>query len=964
MTGKKENLTIGILVSGILDDFTIHICNGIMAEARVQGVNTLIFPGKYIDRDLTDNHELMYEYQYGTVFSYVKKGCLDALIIAADCIGCFTTPERIRQLLQQFDGIPSVLIASRLDGYINVTYDNETGIREGLEYLIRVCKCTRIGMVGGHSNNTDAMERLAIFRKVLAENQIDFPDCRYTEGDLSQNSHEVYRTFLDANPDLDAIFCVNDDTALGLYEELYACGKIPGKDISVLGFDDCAAAAKATPALSSVRADPNQLGEAALRSVLELYYAGAAEGGTYFEDIHEDPVPMKNVCEDSALADGFHENSAAEGSCSDEILKSSALMENVCEGSVVPENSLKDSALRDNVCDGSLLTEGSRADQASSRSLQPLKAAADIVIPTHFVLRDSFVRTDRGGKSLGQIMDALPVSFHDIFYRNYHAEEQVRRAEIKESYMRLFNTITEHFTPADAPAGRFFSAETETASRGKTSQIVFCLDSGTETGQYSPESHEASDCYGAFDTHEVSECHGVFASHKISGRCEASDRHDTDEIASILDKFFDGDVVNIIDIDGLMTVFDEFYHALYDLQTDAESRLQLQDVFSMIYQRIITAMNRHSAAVMKQEQQANYDMKLFVQNILQFEQGTDESYCSVLSNLDWLQIENAWLYLLPAPAEHSFREPFETPGELILKTERTNGITRSIPLLRQPQSLDEMYEYTKPDAQERRAQLLLPLFSGKMVYGVLICDMTQALFVNGEFLVNQLSSAIKMILLLQANEKNQAQLERNLETLKDHNIELDVISKSDPLTGLLNVRGFYAQAEEQIAALQKAGRHQVLLYIDMDDLKLINDRFGHREGDISLHQIGKILQELVRGRGIAGRIGGDEFTCLMEVDAGDALEADDSESSTEAGGTEPELNADNAGDTAATQRIVSTLYRQFDQYNQTSGKPYFLTVSAGVCLVRPGDIITLKEALMLADQKLYKEKKQRKKTTC
>ncbi|MCD7884916.1 MAG: GGDEF domain-containing protein, partial [Lachnospiraceae bacterium] len=446
----------------------------------------------------------------------------------------------------------------------------------------------------------------------------------------------------------------------------------------------------------------------------------------------------------------------------------------------------------------------------------------------------------------------------------------------------------------------------------------------------------------------------------ISGSRDMSAHQNTDEIASILDEFLDEDVVNIIDIDGLMTLFNEFYHALYDLQADAEARLQLRNVFSMIYEKIILAMNRHSAAVMKQEQQANYDMKLFVQNILQFEQGTDESYCYALRNLDWLQIENAWLYLLPTPVEHSFQEPFGTPDELILKTERINGVTCSIPLLRQAQSLEEMYQHTKPDGPEGHAQILLPLFSGKMVYGVLICDMTRALFVNGEFLVNQLSSAIKMILLLQANEKIQAQLEANLETLKDHNIELDVISKSDPLTGLLNVRGFNTQAEEQLTALQKAGRHQVLLYIDMDNLKQINDQFGHKEGDSSLRQIGKILLELVRGHGIAGRIGGDEFTCLLEVSAWDSLNADSSEWVTGTNDREHELAADSAHETVTTQGIIPALYSQFDRYNQTSGKPYLLTVSAGVCPIRPDDPITLKEALMLADQKLYEAKKERK----
>ncbi|MCD8012920.1 MAG: GGDEF domain-containing protein [Lachnospiraceae bacterium] len=792
MNCESKKLTIGVLVSGILDDFTRHICNGIMAEASEQNVNVLIFPGKYLDRDLSEDRELMYEYQYSTVFSYVRQGCVDALIIAADCIGCFATPDRIRRLLEEFADIPSVLIASKMDGYIDVSFDNEPGIREGLEYLIRTCGCQKIGMIGGHDNNTDAVERHAIFTRVLAENGLDCPKQRYMEGALTKNNQDVYCAFLDANPDLDAIFCVNDDIALGLYPELLRRGIRPGRDISILGFDDAPAGAKASPPLSTVLADPTQLGAASVRSLLNLYF-------------------HRPVCETS--------------------------------------------------------------------------------IPTHFVLRDSILQTDNGRKSCEQILNTLENSFHDIFYHNYHEEEQLCLDDVRRSYIRLFEYFAAYFM-----------------RKGDSS---------------------------------------------VSSA----------DIGAAADQFLQQDIVVAADIDGLMTVFEQFYRALLDLQRDDASRFDLRNAFSMLYRKMVRAMNQHSAKVIENEYQTNYDMKLFVQNILQFEQGTDDSYRSLLHNLDWLEIKNAWLYRLPVPIAHQFQTPFETPDTLELKAELRGGVVQENSPAPPSQKLEEVFRYTKPDRANEHAQILLPLFFGKIVYGILICDMTPALYVNGEFLVNQLSSAIKMISLLQANEKIQAKLEGNLETLKDYNIELDAMSKSDPLTGILNMRGFYMLAGERLDTLRKAGSTLVALYIDMNNLKIVNDQFGHREGDSSLRQIARTLREFADGRGFAGRIGGDEFTCLIEVSDDDLY----GERKTEQCNTNTEyMKCPRNAESRKKQRspepedeLLAALYEKFDQYNQASDKPYLLTISAGAYTITPDDKISLKDALSRADQKLYEMKKTR-----
>lgn len=87
--------------------------------------------------------------------------------------------------------------------------------------------------------------------------------------------------------------------------------------------------------------------------------------------------------------------------------------------------------------------------------------------------------------------------------------------------------------------------------------------------------------------------------------------------------------------------------------------------------------------------------------------------------------------------------------------------------------------------------VLLPLYSNEILYGVLLCDLTEGVLVNGEFLGNQVSAAVKMINLLKTNEEIMKRLEESMAILQKNNIMLDNLSKQDPLTGIMNRRGFF-----------------------------------------------------------------------------------------------------------------------------------------------------------------------------
>lgn len=95
---------------------------------------------------------------------------------------------------------------------------------------------------------------------------------------------------------------------------------------------------------------------------------------------------------------------------------------------------------------------------------------------------------------------------------------------------------------------------------------------------------------------------------------------------------------------------------------------------------------------------------------------------------------------------------------------------------------------------------------------------------------------------------------------------LHILSLTDELTGLYNRRGFFTLAEQQLKIANRLKKGPVLLSIDLDDLKWINDTFGHVEGDRALKETAHILRESFRDSDVMARIGGDEFVVLQLVD--------------------------------------------------------------------------------------------------
>lgn len=95
------------------------------------------------------------------------------------------------------------------------------------------------------------------------------------------------------------------------------------------------------------------------------------------------------------------------------------------------------------------------------------------------------------------------------------------------------------------------------------------------------------------------------------------------------------------------------------------------------------------------------------------------------------------------------------------------------------------------------------------------------------------------------------------------NRRLAHLNVTDPLTGLLNRRGFDRRLDRALADMVGTGDRLVLLAIDVDTFKVFNDLYGHANGDVLLQRLADELRELVGGKGAIARNGGDEFQALL-----------------------------------------------------------------------------------------------------
>jgi len=170
----------------------------------------------------------------------------------------------------------------------------------------------------------------------------------------------------------------------------------------------------------------------------------------------------------------------------------------------------------------------------------------------------------------------------------------------------------------------------------------------------------------------------------------------------------------------------------------------------------------------------------------------------------------------------------------------------------------------------------------------------------------------------------------SLRDITDHKNKEDILynlSISDDLTTLYNRRGLYSLAERYIKSASKLKRYFTIFFIDIDDLKQINDSLGHGTGSLVISHAAAILKNTFRNFDIISRYGGDEFVVLSKGMTKDSVEL-----------------------------IKNRLKENINNFNKQNDWPFVLSMSVGASFYDPSKPTNIEELIKRADLMMYRDK--------
>ncbi|MDA3855724.1 MAG: GGDEF domain-containing protein [Candidatus Woesearchaeota archaeon] len=165
--------------------------------------------------------------------------------------------------------------------------------------------------------------------------------------------------------------------------------------------------------------------------------------------------------------------------------------------------------------------------------------------------------------------------------------------------------------------------------------------------------------------------------------------------------------------------------------------------------------------------------------------------------------------------------------------------------------------------------------------------------------------------------------------LKETNKKLKYLSSTDCLTKTLNRKTGLEILEKELNKTKRHKKNLIIAFIDINKLKIVNDKYGHHEGDEYIIQINKIIKKTLRNTEYIIRIGGDEFLIIF----------------------------DNKNTEKQVEDIIRRITTKVNNYNKRKIKPYNMGFCYGIATHNYKETINISEFLKKADEKMYKQKK-------
>lgn len=315
-----------------------------------------------------------------------------------------------------------------------------------------------------------------------------------------------------------------------------------------------------------------------------------------------------------------------------------------------------------------------------------------------------------------------------------------------------------------------------------------------------------------------------------------------------------------------------------------------------------------------------------MRDMLQYMHSEKKKFATLIQKLKDMKFDSAYVFTYPEGVMNEMGMGWKQPGEIYLRASLEYDKIHVYSRKEKKVKTDVLFRNRYLPQNRRVCMFVVPLFCEEKQLGIIMTESPYEYYIYAAQMACQISISLGILETISRQNMIKKELECVLQKVKESNKVLDEMSHSDPLTGICNRRGFLEAVRKLLLNKANEGVHAVAIYADMDNLKIVNDEFGHEDGDFALRTIAEALRESFRKSDVVARMGGDEFAAFAVMD-GENL---------------PQR---------LRKRIQSILARL-----NVNDKPYYVNISIGIHEFEIHDGCDIEDILSRADADLYREK--------
>ena len=379
---------------------------------------------------------------------------------------------------------------------------------------------------------------------------------------------------------------------------------------------------------------------------------------------------------------------------------------------------------------------------------------------------------------------------------------------------------------------------------------------------------------------------------------------------------------------------EKFFNIIQTLQNKAVSSMEndkdhimVNEFFSKTFRRLAFSGILPANSARRRNERIQGVINRQAGDVFLIENESEIPYEHLLGSLNGIGFKRSLLYLFQGNVKNRGDFSWMPPASILLKAINDEKGIRTLPDEQQLLRTESVFENEFILGDERRTMIVSPLFVGIDLYGLLVHELDMGRSYSVSSAATQISVTLRSLFMIEEQNNIKKSLQISLERFIRDNTKLEEVAQKDDLTGLFNRRGFISNAERAIAEPMNFGKVAIICYADLDNLKTINDQFGHNEGDYALKTISQVLLESFRDSDIIGRIGGDEFLCLAVTGADCDVES-----------------------------MKARIEKVTKRYNTFADKPYPIEMSTGIHKFKISNGIDIYDVINSADRLLYQEK--------